>query len=79
VIHGQPVFVNLGGPAGGQLNNGGLAKFYWLLAAILAVDFLLFLLCAYRYEYKHDWYGSASPPPVNGDEKPYQKVVDDVE
>ncbi|KAL3693505.1 hypothetical protein R1sor_007156 [Riccia sorocarpa] len=45
----------------GQLNNGGLEKFYWLLAIVLAVDFVIFLGVAYWYEYKFDWYHVKSP------------------
>ncbi|KAL3693504.1 hypothetical protein R1sor_007155 [Riccia sorocarpa] len=45
----------------GQLNNGGLAKFFWLLAIFLAVDFLFFLLASYWYEYKFDWYHQDTP------------------
>lgn len=36
----------------GGVNHGGLAKFFWLLTIILAVDFLLFLVIARWYEYK---------------------------
>ncbi|KAL2633982.1 hypothetical protein R1flu_005461 [Riccia fluitans] len=45
----------------GQLNNGGLEKFYWLLAIVLAVDFIIFLGVAYWYEYKYDWYHLKAP------------------
>ncbi|KAG6553357.1 hypothetical protein Mapa_005092 [Marchantia paleacea] len=52
----------------GQLNNGGLEKFYWFLAVVLAVDFLLFLAVAYWYEYKFDWYHlKTSEEPQLGD------------
>ncbi|CAM6097814.1 unnamed protein product [Calypogeia fissa] len=40
----------------GQLNNGGLEKFYWLLAVFIGVDLLLFMIAAHFYQYKHNWY-----------------------
>ncbi|CAM6127635.1 unnamed protein product [Calypogeia fissa] len=40
----------------GQLNNGGLEKFYWLLAVVVGVDLVLFSVAAHFYQYKHNWY-----------------------
>ncbi|CAM6128116.1 unnamed protein product [Calypogeia fissa] len=40
----------------GQLNNGGLEKFYWLLVVLLGGEFLAFLIVTHFYRYKYDWY-----------------------
>ncbi|CAM6097818.1 unnamed protein product [Calypogeia fissa] len=40
----------------GQLNDGGLEKFYWLLAVIIGVDLVLFSAASHFYQYKHNWY-----------------------
>ncbi|CAM6084584.1 unnamed protein product [Calypogeia fissa] len=47
----------------GQLNNGGLEKFYWLLAVFIGVDLILFMVAAHFYQYKHDWYLLETPQP----------------
>ncbi|BBN04298.1 protein MpNPF5 [Marchantia polymorpha subsp. ruderalis] len=44
-----------------QLNHGGLAKFYWLLAILLGVDFVFFLIAANWYQYKFDWFHQNTP------------------
>ncbi|CAM6109061.1 unnamed protein product [Calypogeia fissa] len=46
----------------GQLNTGGIEKFYFFLAAFISVGLALYLICAYFYECKYDWYGQESPP-----------------
>ncbi|WVZ89182.1 hypothetical protein U9M48_035615 [Paspalum notatum var. saurae] len=39
---------------GANLNASRLDLFYWLLAMFALVSFLLYLLCAWRYTYRHD-------------------------
>jgi hypothetical protein len=51
----------------GQLNTGGLEKFYWLLAVFIGVDLILFLLAAYLYKYNYDWYSLETSQPEAGD------------
>ncbi|KAL8139894.1 hypothetical protein V2J09_005915 [Rumex salicifolius] len=38
-----------------NLNEGRLYNFYWLLAALSVVNFLVFLVCSKRYVYKDKW------------------------
>jgi hypothetical protein len=39
---------------GANLNASRLDLFYWLLAVFALVSFFLYLLCAWRYTYRHD-------------------------
>lgn len=51
-----------GGWLEGQINFGGLEKYYWLLAVLILIFMLAFLTLAYFHEYKHDWYQIESSP-----------------
>lgn len=44
----------------GQFNTGGLENFYYFLAGVISVGLTCYVISAYFYECKHDWYGLGS-------------------